>query len=226
MKSLAHIDTWIFDMDNTLYDASTGALDKISYRMTYYIADLLKISFEEANVLRRNYWNKYGNTLYGLMTEHGSDPCGFLEYAQDIDLSDVKPCSVIRESIELLQGKKIIFTNAPRSYTARMTKHLGIDRCFDNVFTIEDADYLPKPYLEPYFTIVEKFRFDSHQACMFEDTEINLKPAADLGMTTVWITGKNREPKEHSPVYVHHKTEKLADWLQSMVNTKPFRSLY
>jgi len=226
MKSLEHIDTWIFDMDNTLYDASTGALGKISYRMTYYIADLLKISFEEANVLRRNYWDKYGNTLYGLMTEHGSDPYGFLKYAHDIDLSDVKPCAIIRESIKRLPGKKFIFTNAPRFYTERMTKHLGIDRYFNNIFTIEDADYLPKPYPESYRNIVEKFQFNSHQTCMFEDTEINLKPAADLGMTTVWITGKNGKLEEHSPVYVHHKTEKLANWLQSAVNTKPFRSPY
>ena len=217
MKTLTHINTWIFDMDNTLYNAvDTGVFVEMSHRMTRYIADLLNISLEEAGALRKNYWENYGNTLYGMMTEHKMDPCDFLEYAHDIDLSDVKPCPVIRDSLERLLGEKIIFTNAPRFFTARMTKHLGIEHCFDHIFTIEDADYLPKPYQEPYFSVVKKFQFDPYRAYMFEDTEVNLKPAADLGITTVWITGKNGNSDGQNPDYIHHKTEKLVDWFQSI----------
>ncbi len=217
MKTLTHINTWIFDMDHTLYNAvDTGVFLEMGHRMSRYIADLLKISLEEAGVLRENYWKNYGTTLHGLMKEHKIDPCGFLEYVHDIDLSNVEPCSIIRDSLECLSGEKIIFTNAPRSFTLRMTKHLGIEHCFDHVFTIEDFDYLPKPYPEPYFNVVKKIRFDPHRAYMFEDTEINLKPAADLGITTVWITGKNGNSNGQNPDYIHHKAEKLSDWFQSI----------
>ncbi|MFH1157430.1 MAG: pyrimidine 5'-nucleotidase [Pseudomonadota bacterium] len=217
MNSLPPIDTWLIDLDHTIYDADKGVIARMSRLMAIFISDLLHIPMEEADVLRKDYWEKYGSTLHGLMTEHKVDPRAFLEYTHDFDISDVASCPTLRESLERLPGKKIIFTTAPRAFAERMTKHLGIEHCFDHIFTIEDSFYVPKPYPEPYLTIIEKFRFDPRRACMIDDKEENLKEADRLGMTTVWITGKDKDHARQNLPHVHHRAETLADWLQSVI---------
>jgi putative hydrolase of the HAD superfamily len=220
MDKFKHIDTWVFDLDNTLYDAETGVFVKVGEQMTNFVADLLKVSPEEANVIRKEYWKKYGTTLRGLMLEHKIEPYRFLEHAHDFDISDVPQCVITQEYLQHLVGKKIIFTNAPREFAERMTQHLGIRDHFDHIFAIEDANFIPKPDLIPYRAIIEKFQFDPRRACMFEDMEINLKTAADLGMTTVWFHGKHQDPHEHDHPHIHHRAEKLSDWLRHTIRKK------
>jgi putative hydrolase of the HAD superfamily len=220
MDKFRHIDTWVFDLDNTLYDAETGVFVKIGDRITSFVTDLLKVSPEEANALRKEYWKKYGTTLRGLMVEHKIEPYRFLEYTHDFDISDVPQCVITQEYLQHLVGKKIIFTNASRDFAERMTKHLGIRQHFDHVFAIEDADFIPKPHAEPYRAVIEKFQFDPKRAAMFEDMAENLKTAADLGMTTVWLHGKHQDPREHNQPHIHHKAEKLADWLHYTIRKK------
>jgi putative hydrolase of the HAD superfamily len=211
MRAFQHINTWVFDLDNTLYDAETGVFTRVGERMTSFVADLLQISSEEAAIIRKLYWEKHGTTLRGLMIENKIDPGAFLNHVHDIDLSDVPQCDITVKHLGHLPGRKIIFTNASRPFALRMTRHLGIDHHFDGIFTIEDAGFLPKPHIETYHAVLRKFDFDPKRACMFEDMQVNLKPASDLGMATVWLHGKNR-PSE-IPVHVHHASEKLADWL-------------
>lgn len=217
MDRFSHINTWVFDLDNTLYDAEKDIFVKIGDRMTDYIVDLLRVSPEEANALRKDYWVKYGTSMRGLMVEHDIDPVLFMDHVHDIDISSVTQCAITKEYLEHLPGKKVIFTNAPRPFATRMTKHLGLDHHFDHMFTIEDALFIPKPHPDPYHAVIKKFQFDPREACMFEDMEVNLKTAADLGMTTVWFHGKNQAP-EHP--HIHHKAEKLADWLQHTIKKK------
>jgi putative hydrolase of the HAD superfamily len=134
-----------------------------------------------------------------------------------VDISGVPQCMITKEYLERLQGRKIIFTNAPRPFATRMTEQLGIGHHFEHMFTIEDAGFLPKPHMETYQTVVKKFLFDPKKACMFDDMEVNLKTAADIGMTTVWFHGKHQNPDEYNHPHIHHKAEKLADWLQRTV---------
>ena len=217
MDKFKDIDTWVFDLDNTLYDANTGVFDRIIERMTMFVSELLKISPAEASALRKVYWDKYGTTLYGLMQEHHVDPDAFLRYAHDVDISDVPQCAVTKECLNYLPGRKIVFTNSSRDFATRMTRHLGIDHHFDHIFTIEDAAFLPKPKADPYQLLLRKFNVDPKRAVMFEDMAINLKTAAELGMTTVWIHGQNSDPAEHGQPHLHHKTGTLADWLERTV---------
>lgn len=220
MDRFKHIDTWVFDLDNTLYDAETGVFVRVGDRMTDFITNLLKVSREEANALRKKYWTQYGTSLRGLMLEHAINPGQFLEHVHDVHIDDVPQCLITKEYLEHLPGKKIIFTNAPRAFAVRMTKHLGIEHHFDHLFAIEDANYMPKPHVDPYHAIIKNFQFDPKKACMFEDMEVNLKTAAELGMTTVWFHGKHQTPCEGDHPHVHHKAEKLADWLQHTIRKK------
>ena len=220
MERFRHINTWVFDLDNTLYDAETGIMTRVGEQMTSFVVDLLKISPAEANALRKEYWKKYGTTLRGLMLEHRVDPYQFLEHAHNFDISDVPQCLITQEYLEHLRGKKIIFTNAPRSFAQRVTKHFGIEHHFDHIFGIDDAGFIPKPDPVPYHDLIKSFQFDPRRACMFEDMEENLKTAADLGMTTVWLHGKDRDPEGARPPHVHHQSKKLADWLRHTIQKR------
>jgi putative hydrolase of the HAD superfamily len=221
MDKFRHINTWLFDLDNTLYDASTGVFDRIIDRMNLFVSGQLQISTEQASALRKTYWEKYGTTLRGLMEEHQVNPDVFLWYAHDIDISDVPQCAITKEYLAHLPGKKIVFTNSSREFAARMTKQLGIDHLFDGMFSIEDAHYLPKPWVDSYHMLIKKFCFDPQHAVLFEDMAVNLKTAADLGMTTVWIHGNNKNPETHALPHLHHKAETLAAWLKQTVPQLP-----
>ena len=43
MKNLANIDCWIFDLDNTLYPASTDLFAQVCEKMSTYIANTLSL---------------------------------------------------------------------------------------------------------------------------------------------------------------------------------------
>ena len=212
-----HIDTWVFDLDNTLYDAQSHIFVEIGKRMTGFVADHLKISHAEADKIRKEFYQKYGTTLRGMMTEHGVAPDYFLKHVHDVNLGVVPPCAITREYLSHLPGRKFIFTNAPISFAKNMTAHLGIDHHFDGIFAIEHANYWPKPDPRTYNLFLEKHAINPKTACMFEDMQVNLKPAHDLGMTTVWFHGDTAPPHHE---HVHHKSGKLPHWLQHTIRKK------
>lgn len=217
MDRFWHIDTWVFDLDNTLYDAETHVFVECGKRMTGFVARHLGIAPEEADKIRKKFYMKYGTTLRGMMTEHGVAPEDFLKEVHDIDLTAVPPCPVTQEYLARLQGRRFVFTNAPRDFAQKMMTQLGITQHFDGVFAIEDADYWPKPKPDTYNIFLKKYGIDPKSSCMFEDMQVNLKPAHDLGMTTVWLHGKDEPP--HHP-HVHHKAEKLSHWLKNTIREK------
>ncbi len=217
MDKFRHIDSWVFDLDNTLYDAETHLFTEIGNRMTSYVADLLNLPHDKARDMRHIYFKRYGTTLRGLMTEHGIDPSSYLTHVHDVDISVVPPCTITKEYLSRLPGKKFVFTNAPKNFAKEMTAHLGIAHHFDGIFAIEDADYWPKPHRPTYEIFLEKHKVNPKTACMFEDMEVNLKTAHDLGMTTVHFHGKN-DPQEHD--HIHHTAETLATWLTHTLQKK------
>ena len=217
MEKFRNIDTWVFDLDNTLYDAETHVFVKIGDKMTRFVADLLNLSEDKARELRHHYFRKYGTTLRGLMSEHNLAPGPFLDHVHDVDISVVPQCEITRKSLSQLPGRKFVFTNSPRRFAETMTAHLGLEHHFDGIFTIEDADYWPKPRRETYDIFLKKHGINPKTACMFEDMEVNLSPAHDLGMTTVWFHGKQEAPRHP---HVHHQAEKLSDWLRHTLRKK------
>ena len=212
-KDLSHIDSWVFDLDNTLYDAESHVFVEVGARMTDFVAGHLKIPRDEADKIRRHFFRTYGTTLRGMMTEHGIEPDYFLKHVHDIDLTKVPQCDITKEYLAHLPGKRLVFTNAPRGFAEAMTTQLGIRQYFDDIFAIEDAAYWPKPHLDTYHVFLKKHGVEPKRACMFEDMEVNLRPAHDLGMTTVWFHGKNVKPEDLNHPHTHHKAEKLSDWL-------------
>lgn len=204
-----HIDTWVFDLDNTLYNAEPHSFPQMGQRMTAFVAELLKLPVHEADVIRRDYFHKYGTTLRGLMSEHGIAPADFLSYVHDFDLTPIAHCAITQSTLRTLPGRKIVFTNAPQGFAHRMLDHLGLSGAIDAVFAVEDADYWPKPMDATYDLFLRRHGVTAARACMVEDMQINLVPAHARGMTTVWLHG---DGSADAHAHVHHSAARLPDF--------------
>lgn len=223
--SFSHVETWIFDLDNTLYPASSNLFAQVDVRITDFIARNLGLPSELARAKQKDYYLRYGTSLRGMMLEHGMDPADFLAYVHDIDVTPVAPSPGLDGALEQLPGRKLIYTNGSVRHAENVLTRLGIARHFQGIFDIVAADYLPKPDPRPYLEMVARFGIDTPRAAFVEDLHRNLAPAADLGMTTVWVRDDNpfshpenlgrsdAAPVAHPGGHVHHIVTDLEQWL-------------
>jgi len=208
------VDVWVFDLDNTLYPARCNLFAQVSQRMGRFIADFLAVELEEARVVQKDFFHRHGTTLRGLMIEHGMDPAPFLDYVHDIDLSPIPRDARLDQALAALPGRKVIFTNGTTAHARRITDHLGVSHHFEAVYDIAEAGYVPKPEPGPYQHMVERHDIAPERAVMIEDIARNLVPAAEMGMTTVWIRGDSDWARHgHQGSHVHHAADDLVDWL-------------
>ena len=208
----SHVTTWVFDLDHTLYPPSARLFDQIEVRMRDWIVDVLGVSHDRAVYLRDHYWQTYGTTLAGLMAEHGVDPGPFLGEVHDISFDILTPDPELRARIDDLPGRRIVFTNGPGRYAAQVIEARGLTELFDAVYSVEDAELLPKPQRRAFDLVFAKDGLDPTRSAMFEDTPQNLEVPHALGMRTVHVA-PNPEPAEH----IHHHTDDLAGFLSQLV---------
>ncbi len=187
---------WIFDLDNTLHDATAHIFPHINRSMTAYLQQHLQLDEQAANALRRHYWQRYGATLSGMMKHHATDPEHFLWHTHQFpELSQmVQRVTRLRHVLKRLPGRKLVFSNAPQHYAQDVLALLRIDDLFDDVFAIEHARYQPKPQLAGFVRLLRKHRLSPARCVMVEDSAENLQTAKRLGMRTVWVTGQSRLP--------------------------------
>jgi putative hydrolase of the HAD superfamily len=207
----SHVETWIFDLDNTLYHPSARLFDQINQRMTGFIMRELRVSWAEANGLRRRYWQRHGTTLRGLIDNHGVDPAHFLDEAHDIDLSVLRPDANLAAALHALPGRKIVHTNGARSHAARVLAARGLGGAFDAVYSIEDKALVSKPQPEAYQHIIRLSGHDPARAAMIEDDVRNLEVPKTLGMATVWLC---HQPGAKAPAYVDRRITGLTRFLE------------
>ncbi len=212
-------DTWVFDLDNTLYSAECNLFDQVDKKITEFVQQFLNLEREEARGLQKEYLLEHGTTLNGLMTNHNVDPEEYLTHVHAIDFTPIERDDKLRKAIQNLEGRKLVFTNADKPYAQNIMKRLGIDDLFEDIFGIVEADLRPKPHMPVYEDFVTKYDVDPSKAVMFEDMVRNLKPAHALGMATVWInTGTVWGEADYSADIVHAEAPNLTDWLHAFVN--------
>ena len=217
MKALQSIKFWIFDLDNTLYSGKTKVFEQVDKKMSKYISQKLDVSIEEAKKIQKNYFHKYNTTLNGMIKNHKVDANEFLEFVHDINIDFLKKDLILSEELKKLDGKKIIFTNGSKKHALNVSKKIGIDQHFDDIFDIVDCKFIPKPIIEPYKRLVEKHKIDPKLCVLVEDIARNLKPAYEMGMKTVWI--ENDEPwakKFSDSSFVNYKTNNLSEFLKKI----------
>lgn len=188
--------TWIFDLDNTLHDASPHIFPHINRSMTRYLQEHLALDEAAAVRLRVHYWRTYGATLLGLIRHHGTDPDHFLWHThQFTDLARMVVADrAALAAVRRLRGRKILFSNAPAHYVHAMLDLLGIGALFDAVYAIEHVRYQPKPSLEGFRRLLRAERVVARRAVMVDDSLPNLRAARRLGMRTVWVSALPRAP--------------------------------
>lgn len=181
---------WIFDLDDTLHNASAHIFPHINRRMTQYLMTHLALNETEASNLRRQYWQRYGATLHGLMRHHGTDPHHFLHHTHPLSqlAGLVVKARGLRAALMRLSGRKIVFTNAPMAYAENVLRLLKVRDLFDGVFSIESTRFQPKPSMAGFLRLLRQFNVQATRCIMVEDSLPALKTAKRLGMRTVHIT--------------------------------------
>lgn len=224
VESHAHVDTWVFDLDNTLYPAECNLFAQVDQRMGSFIAEYLGVPFEYARHLQKSYYRQLGTTLSGLMQIHNLEPKPFLDYVHDIDVSVVPPSPELRASLEKLPGRRLIFTNGSVAHAERVAGRIGILDLINGICDIEACAYRPKPGADAFDTFVKRHAVTPHSAAMFEDMPQNLEVPHALGMTTVLIRSTYMDHpaqlKMRSwsklPEHVHFMTDDLTAFLSGL----------
>ncbi len=217
MKDLIKIKYWIFDLDNTLYSGQTKVFDQVDKKMSSYISKKLNINIDEARKLQKDYFQKYSTTLAGMIKHHKIDANEFLEFVHDINLDFLKKDKELENQISKISGRKFIFTNGSKAHAENVTKKIGINKLFDGVFDIVEANFIPKPSMRAYKELIEKYKIEPQYCIFIEDIARNLKPAHELGMKTVWI--KNDEPwaaEFSNESFVNYRIENLTNFLKEI----------
>jgi putative hydrolase of the HAD superfamily len=214
----SHIDTWIFDLDLTLYAPEADIMSQVRDRIALFVEDYFKIGSEEAHGIRHRYWKQYGTTLGGLMAEHNVDPHGYLDFVHDVDLGKLMPCAELRAHIEALPGRKLIFTNADLPYAQRVLTACGLDDVFEEIFDIHRMDHRPKPDPVSYRAFCDQLDVAPEHALFVEDSAHNLAPAKALGMTTIWVKHVGEADSSGQEDSIDHEIADVTEWLSSIHN--------
>jgi len=212
----AHIDTWIFDLDLTLYGPEANIMAQVRDRIALYVEKHFNIESDEAHKIRHTYWKKYGTTLGGLMAEHKVDPHGYLDFVHDVDMALLRPDADLRRQIISLPGRKLVFTNADAPYAERVLAARGLDNLFEDIFDIHRMQHVPKPVAESYDSLCAQLDINHARALFVEDSPHNRLPAKALGMTTIWVNHGIEAVSSDTEQYIDHEIADLNDWLSSI----------
>jgi putative hydrolase of the HAD superfamily len=223
-REFGHVETWVFDLDNTLYPHHLNLWQQVDERIRDYIARYLKVTQEEAFRLQKDYYKRYGTSMRGLMTEHGMEPDDFLDFVHQIDHSPLTPNAALGTAIENLHGRKLILTNGTRRHADAVLARLELDRHFDGVFDIVAAELEPKPSPQTYDRFLKAHGIDARKAAMFEDLARNLVVPHALGMTTVLVVPEHTrevfregwELEGRDAPHVDHVTDNLVGFLEGL----------
>lgn len=211
----AAIETWVFDLDNTLYPETSSLFGAINHKMNLYMADLLDLSVDAASQMRQGLYELHGTTLNGLMHEYGADPHPFLDFVHDVDLSLIEPAPGLKPLLEALPHC-LVHTNGTVAHAQRVLARLGIEDCFAGIFDIVASDFQPKPGASAFASFIETFDLDPATAIMFEDKEENLAVPHELGMTTVWINHLAESEVLPDHTHVHHLARSVDAFLTAI----------
>jgi putative hydrolase of the HAD superfamily len=211
-QHFAHVATWVFDLDNTLYPPQARLFDQIETRMTAYVMEALGVGRDEADRLRHAYWREHGTTLAGLMQRHDIEPGPYLRAVHDISLDHLEPDPSLAAAIRALPGRKIVYTNGAGDYAERVVARRGLGDAFDAVYGVEHAAYRPKPEAGAFAAVLARDASAAESAAMFEDDPRNLEAPHTMGMRTVHVAAE-RVAAPH----IHHYTDDLRGFLTGLV---------
>ncbi|MCO5185107.1 MAG: pyrimidine 5'-nucleotidase [Anaerolineae bacterium] len=201
---MSHFQTIIFDLDGTLYPRNSPVMTELDRRMGLYMERVTGLPPAEAHTLRKHYWRTYGTTLNGLQKFYHVDAEDYLAYTHGFDARDlIRPNPALNAMIAHLPQRKLIFTNGTREHADNILRALDLENAFDDVLSLRDFDYRPKPDPKPYDVLRRRLLHAPQQAVFVEDSVYNLPPAHAMGMTTVWLTPDSADIHDGVDCIIH-----------------------
>jgi putative hydrolase of the HAD superfamily len=227
-RGFAHVHTWVFDLDNTLYPHHLNLWQQVDDRIRNYIASFLGTTYDEAFRKQKDFYRRYGTSMRGMMIEHGMKPDDFLDYVHQIDHSPVEPNPALGAALEKLPGRKLILTNGTRAHADAIMTRLAVAHHFEDVFDIIAGELDPKPFPQTYDRFLARHGVDPTRAAMFEDLARNLEVPHALGMTTVLVVPERTrevfregwELEGRDATHVDHVTDDLAGFLAAVAGER------
>lgn len=216
-SDLAHIDAWLFDLDNTLYPESAKLFAQIDARIGAYVARTLNLDPVEAHKVQKGWFISHGTTLAGLMAEHGVDPHDYLADVHDIEMDVLEHNAPLAAAIAKLPGRKLIFTNADAPYAEKVLARLGLLDQFEAIHDVHASNYAPKPHPDAYRSVCQAWQIDATRAVFVEDMARNLAPAKAIGMSTVWVDNGSEQAPDADRSYIDFRTHDICHWLHSIL---------
>ncbi|MCG2631760.1 pyrimidine 5'-nucleotidase [Bradyrhizobium sp. WYCCWR 13023] len=227
-RDFSHVDTWVFDLDNTLYPHHVNLWQQVDARIGEFVCNWLNVGPEEARNIQKDYYRRFGTTMRGMMTLHGVRADDYLAYVHKIDHSPLEPNPQLGAAIAKLPGRKLILTNGSVDHVDAVLARLGLATHFDGVFDIIAAEFEPKPAAQTYRKFLDLHAVDPTKSAMFEDLARNLTVPHQLGMTTVLVVPdgtkdvvrEDWELEGRDADHVDHVTDDLAGFLGKLSHTK------
>jgi putative hydrolase of the HAD superfamily len=188
--------TIFFDLDETLYPASSGVWPLIKERMNLYMHDQLGIEWDDIPSLRENLFRAYGTTLRGLQANFSVNSEEYLAFVHDISMQDhLQADEPLRQMLDELPQRKFIFTNADASHAKRVLAALGIEACFDGIVDIKAIDPYCKPMKEAFRIALELTGETVPQNCILvDDLEVNTRAAREYGLFSILFGQQGDHP--------------------------------
>lgn len=216
LQQFLKINTWVFDLDDTLYPRDSGLWAQIDKRISAYVKKQLLVDDAEILRLRKYYRQTYGGALKGMLVEHHIDADDYLADVHNIDYSALKPNPQLAKDISKLPGKKFIFTNGDTAHAMRVLNKIGLNNCFDGIYDVTYTDFVPKPYQQAYDSFIKHFALEPQTTAMFEDNLANLEMCKKLGMTTIFVGDK---PQILIPSYVDIAVNGINDFVHKLAES-------
>jgi putative hydrolase of the HAD superfamily len=219
---LAHVQDWIFDLDNTLYHADNGLFAQIDARMTRFVANLFGLDRQSARRVQKQLYRDHGTTLAGLIAEYRIDPEPYLAFVHDLDLSGLEPDPVLAAALERLKGRRFVFTNGCRNHASRILERLGLGHLFEAIWDIRTIGFVPKPGQQAYDAVVAQAGLDPARTAMIDDIARNLVVPHEMGMTTIWLNCQSEWSRQGpdfpvaSQAHIDHEIRDLTDFLNAI----------
>jgi putative hydrolase of the HAD superfamily len=215
VTGMPDIDTWIFDLDDTLYPRSSGLHERMVMCVISLIQQRVGLDVHEAKALHLKYYELYGTSMVGLFRHHDISPRCFLDSIHDVDLSCIGEAAQLKRSLAALPGRRIVFTNGSRRHAERILDHLGFADLFPEICDIESCEFVGKPSRKAYDTLLSRQGIHPARAAMFDDRSVNLRIPSQLGMKTILVDPVQWDSDE---AHVDAVTTDLAFFLSSLLS--------
>lgn len=217
LPDFAGVDSWVFDLDHTLYTMDAAQQAEMEERICRYVQQHYGLPRDKAWEIQKRFLTEYGSTLAGLIQNERIDPDAYHEVINDIEALGLKPDAPLREGLARLPGRRFVFTNNDARFAAEVLQRIGVADLFAGIVDARAMDFVPKPKPEAYRALLARTGLDPVRAAMFDDSPRNLVPARALGMRTVWFNnGLGLSHFRVPDVHIDHETDDLASFLKTI----------